>query len=89
MEFKKLRFSEEDKREMAAFLKEFENIDLEKKEMAEIFAGDGCGGICKYSCSTFCEWNCDRNCTETCQGRCTDFVYHAGECDFCAYYYSL
>lgn len=40
------------------------DINLDGSEMGEVFAGDGCGGVCRYSCSNYCheEPGCDSVC---------------------------
>ena len=50
---KKIIFNQELKNNLKDLRKDLGFV-ISDRSMDKIFAGDGCGGICKYSCSYYC-----------------------------------
>jgi hypothetical protein len=76
MKFKKLIFTEEDKKEIARWRKELDHLIIDSGEMENIYAGYSCGGVCsavcENTCSYYCEPACEKTCSSSCRDQCSD-----------------
>lgn len=48
----------------------FTELSLNNEHLSKVIAGDGCGGICRFTCSWFCRPSCEAQCTESCDQTC-------------------
>lgn len=63
---RKLKFDEGLIQKLKDLDKMLRDINLDGSELGEVFAGDGCGGVCRYSCSNYCHEK--SGCESVCSG---------------------
>ena len=90
MNFKKLKFSDQDIKKIKDFHEKLKSKKLAPYELSNIIAG--CGALCEITCSYHCEPTCGLTCLSTCTEACgktcitscaTLFVTGSG-CEICA-----
>jgi len=85
MDKKKLLLSDDEKMELSGFRKKLEGIQISSDDASKIYAGGGCGGICKITCSWWCENNCQQSCMGTCYDTCLGGYMNNSGGGYCAY----